>query len=208
MVIASAVFTSRWRISWPLADFEKSAFDVRVHGPNGPCFPSDRARIGRSTGMRVERLVIEAGENTFTLDGFYRTGDLVRTVWIDGERCVTFEGRLKDNINRGGEKYGAEEVEALIAKHPAILDARVVAMPDRFYGERGCAYLVIRPGQLAPSAAELANFLTGFGLAKYKCPERIETLNEFPVTRVGKVDKIALRQWIAAIVTGEQLGKP
>jgi non-ribosomal peptide synthetase component E (peptide arylation enzyme) len=140
----------------------------------------------------------------FTPDGFFRTGDVLRATWVDGERCFVFEGRLKDNISRGGEKYGAEEVETLIVRHPAVLDARVVAMPDRIYGEKGCAYVIAREGRPAPSLAELGEFLTGFGLAKYKLPERIEVVGEFPLTRVGKVDKAELRARIAAIVRSEE----
>jgi non-ribosomal peptide synthetase component E (peptide arylation enzyme) len=140
----------------------------------------------------------------FTADGFFRTGDVVRATWVDGERCFVFEGRLKDNISRGGEKYGAEEVETLLVRHPAVLDARVVAMPDRIYGEKGCAYLIVREGRAAPSLAELGEFLTGLGLAKYKLPERIEAVGEFPLTRVGKVDKAGLRARIAAMLRNEE----
>jgi non-ribosomal peptide synthetase component E (peptide arylation enzyme) len=139
----------------------------------------------------------------FTAGGFFRTGDLVRARWVDGERCFVFEGRMKDNISRGGEKYGAEEVEALIVKHPALLDARVVAMPDRLYGERGCAYVIPRQGAAAPSVAELGAFLGGLGLAKYKFPERIEVIDQFPLTRVGKVDKAELRARIARRIDEE-----
>ena len=147
---------------------------------------------------------MDRGPDQFTADGFFRTGDLVRAVWIDGERCFVFEGRLKDNIHRGGEKYGAEEVEALLAKHPAVLDARVVAMPDRLYGEKGCAYLIVRKNERVPSVAELGAFLAGLGLAKYKLPERIEVLEQFPLTRVGKVDKGELRQRIATLIATEE----
>jgi non-ribosomal peptide synthetase component E (peptide arylation enzyme) len=76
-------------------------------------------------------------------------------------------------------------------------------MPDRIYGEKGCAFLVVREGRAAPSLAELGDFLTGLGLAKYKLPERIELVGEFPLTRVGKVDKAELRARIAAVVQGE-----
>jgi non-ribosomal peptide synthetase component E (peptide arylation enzyme) len=140
----------------------------------------------------------------FTADGFFRTGDVLRATWVDGERCFVFEGRLKDNISRGGEKYGAEEVEALLVRHPAVLDARVVAMPDRIYGEKGCAFLIVREGRAAPSLAELGEFLVGLGLAKYKLPERVELVGEFPLTRVGKVDKAELRARIAAKLRGEE----
>jgi non-ribosomal peptide synthetase component E (peptide arylation enzyme) len=146
----------------------------------------------------------DANAAGFTSDGFFRTGDLMRAIVIDGVARYAFEGRLKDNINRGGEKFGAEEVEHLIARHPAIADARVVAMPDKHYGEKACAFLTIRPGKPAPSLTELGDFLLGFGLAKYKLPERLEIIAEFPLTRVGKVDKAALRADITRIIQSEQ----
>lgn len=139
----------------------------------------------------------EATAQTLTADGFVRTGDMVSEHMIDGVRCFAFEGRLRDNINRGGEKIGCEEVEAFVSRHPAVADAKLVAMPDALYGEKGCIYLVLRPGEGAPSIAALAEFLVGQGLAKFKCPERIEVIDEFPVTRVGKVDKSALRARIS-----------
>jgi non-ribosomal peptide synthetase component E (peptide arylation enzyme) len=146
----------------------------------------------------------EANAESFTSDGFFRTGDLMRAFVVDGKARYAFEGRLKDNINRGSEKFGAEEVEHLIARYPSVADARVVAMPDKHYGERACAFLTLRPGKAAPTLAELGEFLTGLGLAKYKLPERLETIAEFPVTRVGKVDKAALRAEIAGILLNEQ----
>jgi non-ribosomal peptide synthetase component E (peptide arylation enzyme) len=146
----------------------------------------------------------DANALSFTTDGYFRTGDLMRGITIAGKTRYMFEGRLKDNINRGGEKFGAEELEHLIARHPAIADARVVAMPDKHYGERACAYLTLRPGKDAPSLRELGEYLLAFGLAKYKLPERIETIAEFPVTRVGKVDKAALRAAIAERLISEQ----
>jgi non-ribosomal peptide synthetase component E (peptide arylation enzyme) len=146
----------------------------------------------------------EANAVSFTSDGFFRTGDLMRAVDVNGTVRYTFAGRLKDNINRGGEKFGAEEVEHLIARHPTVAEARVVAMPDKHLGERACAFLTLRPGQPAPALAELGEFLLGLGLAKYKLPERLEIVAEFPVTRVGKVDKAALRTEIARLIAGEQ----
>src|ERR1700730_12545256 len=134
---------------------------------------------------------------SFSSNGFFRTGDLVRTVRIDGRDHYIFEGRMKDNINRGGEKFGAEEVENIIVRHPAVNDVRVVAMPDPFFGEKACAFIIPRPGQAVPSVNALGDFLQGQGLAKFKLPERVEAIAEFPVTRVGKVDKQALRRMIS-----------
>ncbi len=139
---------------------------------------------------------------SFTSDGFFRTGDLVRVVQIGGCDRYFFEGRLRDNINRGGEKFGAEEVERLIVRHPAINDARVVAMPDPLLGEKACAFVIPKPGSKAPTVLELGEFLQSLGLAKFKLPERIEEIADLPVTRVGKVDKQALRKAIADKMAG------
>ncbi|MDX3894617.1 AMP-binding protein [Pusillimonas sp.] len=134
---------------------------------------------------------------SFTADGFFRTGDMVRARIIQNETVYCFEGRMRDNINRGGEKFGTEDIEHLIARHPAIADGKVVAMPDEIYGEKACAFLIVREGCKLPTVAELGAFLLENGLAKYKLPERIESCETFPVTRVGKLDRAALRADIA-----------
>lgn len=134
--------------------------------------------------------------SAFTSDGFYRTGDMMTAHRVDGHLHYAFEGRLRDNVNRGGEKIGCEEVEGFVSQHPAVADAKLVAMPDPFYGEKGCIFIIPRPGHVAPDVKALLAFLTELGLAKYKCPERVEVVDVFPVTRVGKLDKIALKQQI------------
>lgn len=147
-----------------------------------------------------------ATRDTLTSDGFVRSGDMVTEHQVDGRSWYAFEGRLRDNINRGGEKIGCEEIEGHISQHPAVSDTKLVAMPDPIYGERACAYLVLRPGHRAPDVHELAEFLLGRGLAKFKCPERVEIVEEFPTTRVGKVDKVALRKLIAERLQAEAAG--
>jgi non-ribosomal peptide synthetase component E (peptide arylation enzyme) len=146
----------------------------------------------------------KANETAFTSDGFFRTGDLLRAFKVGDSVNYSFEGRIKDNINRGGEKIGAEELENLIAAHPDVLDSRVVAMPDKIYGEKVCAYVVPKPGHGAPNVKSLGEFLLKAGIAKYKLPERIETIAAFPVTRVGKVDKAAMRADIAKKLADEE----
>lgn len=136
----------------------------------------------------------------FTSDGFYRTGDLVAVRTVDAERCISIEGRLKDLINRGGEKVSAAEVESLLTQHPQITAAAVVAMPDPRLGERACAYLIAATVQL--SMREVQEYLESVALAKFKWPERLEWVDRFPVTAVGKVDKKALRQDIHIKVEG------
>jgi non-ribosomal peptide synthetase component E (peptide arylation enzyme) len=145
----------------------------------------------------------EANAQAFTSDGFYRTGDMVSARRVDGVLHYTFEGRLRDNVNRGGEKIGCEEVESHVSQYPAVADAKLVPMPDPFYGEKGCIFIIPRPGMQAPDVQTLARFLVERGLAKYKCPERVEIVEAFPVTRVGKVDKPAMKRVIAGILEQE-----
>jgi 2,3-dihydroxybenzoate-AMP ligase len=128
----------------------------------------------------------------FTADGYYRTGDVAR---LTPEGCLIVEGRAKDQINRGGDKVAAEEVENHLLAHPQVYDAAVVSMPDDYLGERSCAFVI--PYKPAPSAAELKAFLRERGLAAFKIPDRVELVESFPQTGVGKVSKKALREIIA-----------
>jgi 2,3-dihydroxybenzoate-AMP ligase len=138
----------------------------------------------------------------FTTDGLYRSGDLVAIQALDGRRYLSVEGRIKDVINRGGEKVNAEEIELLLAQHPAIEAAAVVAMPDERLGERACAYLM--PAGQPVSLAEVQHHLTGLGLAKFKWPERLEWVDELPQTQIGKLDKKALHADIIAKMQAEK----
>jgi len=142
-----------------------------------------------------------AGHNAvaFTTDGFYRTGDLATVVTVGGIRYLSIDGRIKDVINRGGEKINAEEVELLLLRHPAVRQAAVVAMPDPRLGERSCAYLVT--GERPVSLDEIREHLAALGVAKFKWPERVEWLGELPRSNIGKVDKKVLRERIAAAVS-------
>ena len=97
----------------------------------------------------------EHNARAFTPDGFYRSGDLLKKL-PSGNYVV--EGRVKDLINRGGEKISAEEVENLILAHPAVLNVACVPYPDPVLGERMCACVVLRPG-FSLSLAELVGFL-------------------------------------------------
>jgi non-ribosomal peptide synthetase component E (peptide arylation enzyme) len=146
-------------------------------------------------------------EASLTSDGFFRTADMVRASVHDGLTLYHFEGRMRDNINRGGEKFGTEDIELLLARHPQIADGKVIAMPDPTYGEKACAFLIARADASLPTVEELASLLISQGLAKYKCPERIEQVANFPVTHVGKLDRQQLRQWIADKIAAENLGR-
>lgn len=128
----------------------------------------------------------------FTDDGFYHTGDVVR---VTPQGYLVVEGRAKDQINRGGDKIAAEEVENHLLAHPDVHDAAVVAVPDAFLGERTCAFVIARGTPPAPNV--LTAFLRQRGLAAFKIPDRIEFVEAFPKTGVGKVSKKALRDVLA-----------
>jgi 2,3-dihydroxybenzoate-AMP ligase len=145
----------------------------------------------------------EHNRNAFTPDGFYRTGDLVM-MHPSGNLIV--EGRRKDVINRGGEKISAEEMEDMVLSHPAVLNAAIVAMPDEVLGERACAYVVLRAGT-SLSFAELTRHLEGRRIARFKIPERLEIVERFPMTAVGKISKKDLRADIVAKLALEADGK-
>ncbi len=130
----------------------------------------------------------------FTKDGFYRSGDLVR---LHHTGNVVVEGRIKDCINRGGEKISAEEVENHVLAHPAVANCAYVAMPDPLLGERSCVYVIPRRDSHITLKALNEFLLSERKIAKFKLPERLELIEAFPLTAVGKIDKKALRVMIA-----------
>ncbi|HYY88927.1 MAG TPA: AMP-binding protein [Chloroflexota bacterium] len=139
----------------------------------------------------------EHNARAFTSDGFYRSGDLMRR-HPSGNYVV--EGRKKDLINRGGEKISAEEIENLILGHPAVHNVACVAMPDPLLGERMCACVLLKPG-CSLSFDELVAFLQDEEIAHHKLPERLEILDEFPLSPIGKVSKKDLVTLVAERVT-------
>ena len=141
----------------------------------------------------------EQNRSAFTAEGFYRTGDLVR---LAPSGNLVVEGRVKDLINRGGEKISAEEVEAHLLAHPAVRAAAVVAMPDAILGEKACAYLSLRDGRTLALPA-MREFLAASGVAQFKWPERIEIVDALPLTNIGKIRKSELRRDIAEKVAAE-----
>jgi len=121
--------------------------------------------------------------------GWFHSGDLgVRHP--DG--YVELRDRAKDVVISGGENISTIEVEQAIQRHPSVLEAAVVGVPDERWGERPKAFVVLRPG-CALDAGELTTHLHGL-LARYKCPERIEFVDELPKTSTGKTQKYVLRE--------------
>jgi cyclohexanecarboxylate-CoA ligase len=123
-----------------------------------------------------------------TPDGWYRSGDLA----IIGESgFVRITGRVKDVINRGGEKVPVAEIEQLLHTHPLVREVAIVAMPDERLGERACAFAVAGAGF---DFAEMRRFLDGRHVAKQYWPERLEIVTSMPRNPVGKIKKYVLRE--------------
>ena len=135
----------------------------------------------------------EQNARAFTDDGWYRTGDIVR-LRPDGNLVV--EGRDKDMIIRGGENISAEEIENFAYQTPGVARAAAVAMPDARLGERVCLYVVPEPGHTV-TLDDIHHVMEGAGVARFKFPDRLVTVPELAATKVGKIDKKALRADIA-----------
>ncbi len=145
----------------------------------------------------------EATRAAFTADGFYRMGDATRKIG----RRIYFEGRINDLVNRGGEKISCEEVENHILAHRGVRAACVVAMPDAVYGEKACAFVLPQPGA-ALTFEELSVFLAGRGIARFKLPERLEIVAEFPISPAGKILRRELRRMIGEKIAAEKAARP
>ncbi len=186
--------------------------DVRLETCGRPICPDDEVRLVDDDGREVAPG--QVGELTcrgpytlrgyyrspaynarqFTSDGFYCSGDLMRE-HPTGNYVV--EGRKKDLINRGGEKISAEEIENLILMHPAVQNVACVAVPDPNLGERMCACVIPREGRTL-ALPELVGFLHDKEIARFKLPERLELMSEFPLSAFGKVSKQSLVAMVAA----------
>ncbi|TPQ23962.1 (2,3-dihydroxybenzoyl)adenylate synthase [Streptomyces sporangiiformans] len=137
----------------------------------------------------------EHNARAFTADGWYRSGDICRRT-TDGNLVV--EGRDKDMINRGGEKISAEEVENLVYQLTDASQVAAVAMPDADLGERVCVYVVLRPGGRPITLEQVRDAMDAAGVARFKLPEHLVLVDELATTKVGKIDKKALRADITA----------
>ncbi|MEX0347641.1 MAG: class I adenylate-forming enzyme family protein [Rhizobiaceae bacterium] len=119
----------------------------------------------------------------FTQDGWFRTGDLAK---IDADGFVTLTGRSKELINRGGVKYNPVEIEIEVMKLPQVVQCAIVPVVDDVLGERGCLCVQLLPDQKL-ALETVISALSEAGIAKYKWPERLEILEELPMTPTRKV---------------------
>jgi acyl-CoA synthetase (AMP-forming)/AMP-acid ligase II len=132
----------------------------------------------------------EATAETFGADGWLRTGDVGR---VDADGYVQVLDRMKDMIIRGGENIYSLEVEAVLARHPAVADVAVVGVPDQVMGDRVRAVVVLRPGETL--TLDALRDWAGTRLADYKLPVELVPLDELPRNANGKI----LKRRLAAI---------
>jgi acyl-CoA synthetase len=156
-------------------------------GRTEPC-----GTVGEIVVRGPERMLgyLVAAENDGAIDdeGWFATGDLGR---LDASGHVTVTGRLKDVINRGGEKFSAREIEDLLLEHPDIRQVAVVGGPDDRLGEVPVAFVVVADGA-AGDAAALESHLLGRGLARQKTPVGWHFRSDLPSTPSGKIKKFEL----------------
>ena len=129
------------------------------------------------------------------VNGWFNTGDIAM---MDQDGYIRLTSRAKDIIIRGGENIPVVEIEELLYRHAAVQDAAVVGMPDSRLGERGCAFVSLKPGH-SLTFAEMRNYFENERLAKHYWPERLELIDDFPRTPSGKIQKFMLRDRAAAL---------
>jgi fatty-acyl-CoA synthase len=195
-----------WNEAWDMRDpAERAALRAR----QGVTYPVQEALgvFNRETGVQVPPDGETMGEvrmrgnitmmgylkDPATTDeafagGWFASGDL-GVIHLDG--YVELKDRLKDIIISGGENISTIEVETVLYRHPAVLEAAVVAAPDAQWGEVPCAFVTLRPG-LAASEADIIAWCRD-RMAKFKAPKLVR-FGELPKTSTGKIQKFALRE--------------
>jgi non-ribosomal peptide synthetase component E (peptide arylation enzyme) len=152
--------------------------------------------------MRPSQLVMGGGyyrdlKNSIAAwrDPYYRLGDLGM---IDEGGNLILVGRASELIIRGGQNVVPSEVEELLISHPKVVDVAVVGLPDEELGERICACVILNDGETLSLDETRAHF-RALGVANFKCPERIEIVEEFPIAMSGfKIDRMRLVELLTA----------
>ena len=124
---------------------------------------------------------------TFDADGWMHTGDIG---YLDEDGFVFVTGRIKELIIKGGENIAPREIDEALLRHPAVLEAAAVGIPDPHYGQEIMAAVVLKPGASC-TIEELARFCEQ-ELGRYKSPKLIRILDELPKGPSGKVQRLKL----------------
>ncbi|OBG23829.1 FadD7 family fatty acid--CoA ligase [Mycobacterium sp. 852002-51057_SCH5723018] len=165
--------------------------DIRIVGPDGQPLPAEGVGEVWLRGPTVVRGYL--GDPAITAanftDGWLRTGDLGS---LSAAGDLTIRGRIKELINRGGEKISPEHVEGVLASHPNVLEVAVFGLPDKMYGETVAAVIVPRKAP-APTPGELAVFCRE-RLAAFEVPAAFEEASALPHTAKGSLDRRAVAE--------------
>jgi 2,3-dihydroxybenzoate-AMP ligase len=185
-------------VGWPICPYD----ELKVVDEKGHELPQGKEGILVARGPCIFQGYYKGefqNQEAFTPDRFFRTGDIAR---FDSEGRMAITGRMKDIILRGGESISAVDVEELVIGHPKVEQVAVVGMPDPILGERVCAFIKAKEG-LAICLEEIVSYLKEKRASVLYFPERMESLPEMPLTKVGKVDKKQLREEIKVKLTQE-----
>ncbi|KAF7946707.1 hypothetical protein EAE96_009697 [Botrytis aclada] len=126
----------------------------------------------------------KANKESFTKEGFFRTGDQGK---MDKDRYVFITGRIKELINKGGEKISPIELDNVLARHPAVSEAVSFAIPDEMYGQDVGVAIVLKPDQKL-TASELKQWVAD-KVAKFKVPKQVYFSDVMPKTATGKIQR-------------------
>jgi acyl-CoA synthetase (AMP-forming)/AMP-acid ligase II len=130
----------------------------------------------------------EANGKSFT-NGWFRTGD---QGFLDEDHYLTLTGRLKELINRGGEKIGPREIDEVLLSHPAVAEAVAFGVPHPAWGEEVAAAVVLKEGLETPAGEAAILAFCKERLADFKCPKKIYITNAIPRTATGKIQRGAV----------------
>jgi acyl-CoA synthetase (AMP-forming)/AMP-acid ligase II len=170
----------------------RAGFEIAIRDAGGAALPAGASGEITVRGDRVFPGYLNEPEATvaaFFPDRWYRTGDLG---YLDEEGYLFVTGRVREMINRGGEKIAPTEIDDVLRQHPAVADAAAFALPDDRLGQDVAAAVVLRPGMHA-SRRELRAWMLD-RLTRYKAPRRIWFVDELPRTGSRKVQRGVLTE--------------
>lgn len=166
-------------------------YELRIVDPAGRPVPdgADGEICVRGPSLFVGYADPDQNRDAFDADGFFRTGDVGR---LTKDKAIVITGRIKDLINRGGEKLSAKEIEDLIHARQDVQEAAAVAMPHPRLGETVCVYVVPRPDRQI-TLEMIVRTMQEANVARQKFPEKLVCVTALPKTASGKVRKDLLR---------------
>jgi acyl-CoA synthetase len=167
--------------------------EIRLIDPEGRDVPLGEAGevISRGPECFLGYTDPALSARVFDADGWYHTGDVAI---MDPDGYIAITDRISDVIIRGGENISAAEVEEVLMTMPGVAEVAVVAAPDPRMGEHAAAFVRMVGENPVPELPEVRTHLDRAGVARQKWPEELLTVDEFPRTSSGKVQKFVLRE--------------